>query len=82
MGREKEVDGMFFLIWIVCAFISGGIARSKGRSMFIHFLMALLLSPLWILVPLLVEGFKDCPKCNRKMKDRIRICECGYEFKY
>jgi pheromone shutdown protein TraB len=78
----KGADEMLFLIWIVFALVSGSIASSKGRSAFIHFLMALILSPLWILVPLLAEGFKDCPKCNRKMKDSIRICECGYEFKY
>lgn len=68
-------------VWLLAPFVGAGIAAFKKRSVIIHFLLTFLLSPLWVIVIALAEGFKVCPKCSAKIKKRLMVCSnCKYEF--
>lgn len=78
------------ILWIVFAVLVGLLASSKGRSGFLFFFLALILSPIVGLVIALVipknneiveskaienGGMRKCPSCAELVKSEAKICK-------
>jgi len=78
-----------FVGWLLFSAVVGVIAASWGRSGFSWFLMAMLLSPLLMVIVLLAKGkpgperdeFKRCPSCKKVVSETAVICSaCNFDF--
>lgn len=78
------------ILWIVFAVLVGLVASSKGRSGFLFFFLALILSPIIGLIIALVVpknnemveskaiengGMRKCPSCAELVKSEAKICK-------
>ncbi|MCS7485661.1 hypothetical protein UA24_04015 [Marinomonas sp. BSi20414] len=78
------------VLWIVFSILVGLLASSKGRSGFLFFFLALILSPVIGLIIALVMpknnelvearaietgGMRKCPSCAELVKSEAKICK-------
>lgn len=82
------------IVWIIGGILAGVIASSKGRNALGWVLLAVLLTPLAVLVLLVLPNLKEqraaaaaaadnkkCPKCAEAVKREALVCRfCGHEF--
>jgi uncharacterized membrane protein YhdT len=94
MESESDVIAVliYVAVWVVCAFLVGAYAASKGRDRVQWDLTALLISPLIAFVVLAVlpeetKGliatgeYKKCPQCAETVRAEAKICRyCRSEF--
>lgn len=50
-----NTNGPLIVVWLVCGFIAGTIASSRGRGFGVWFVVGILLGPLGVLVALFVS---------------------------
>ncbi|RBP83946.1 zinc ribbon domain-containing protein [Marinomonas rhizomae] len=78
------------ILWIAFAILVGLLASTKGRSGFLFFLLALVLSPvIGLIIALVVPknneiveskaietgGMRKCPNCAELVKSEAKICK-------
>ena len=86
--------GEYVIVIITTGFVTGGIARVKGSSFFIWFILGAALSvvypPAGIVVALLavslyrvekLEPERQCPRCGKVHKLYVQVCSrCGEDL--
>jgi hypothetical protein len=76
------IEGGFGL-WLVMMIVTGALASRRGRSVIGWLLLALIFTPVVLLILLVLPDrtLKTCPDCAEEVKRDALICRhCGYEF--
>ena len=76
------IEGGFGL-WLILMIVTGVLASRRDRSVIGWLLLALIFTPIVILVLLALpdRSLKTCPDCAEEVKRDAQICRfCGYEF--
>ncbi len=76
------IEGGFGL-WLILMIVTGVVASRRGRSVIGWLLLALIFTPIVLLILLVLpdRGLKTCPECAEQVKREAAICRfCGYEF--
>ena len=76
-----------FLIWLLCAFATMGVATAKNRNVVGWFFIGLVLPVIALIVvsvmPALADPdkMKKCPECAETVLKDAKVCKhCGHRF--
>lgn len=76
------IEGGFGL-WLILMIVTGVLASRRGRSVIGWLLLALIFTPIVLLILLVLpdRSVKVCPQCAEEVKRDAQVCRfCGYEF--
>ena len=76
------IEGGFGL-WLILMVVTGVVAARRGRSVLGWLLLALVFTPLVLLILLVLpdRDTKTCPRCAERVRREAQACRfCGYEF--